>query len=164
MFNFPNPKTVEPKERRVQRTLEVIPGILTWTTLIGMIAFSFLLPIWVAVFIIMFDIYWIYRTIFITYYSVVAYRRFQNGKKIDWWERCQNIVHPKEAEKLILEKLAKYSESLAEMTSHKERKKIKHEIKMLKDYQKEVHEISKVEDQIMDWRQVVHVVLVPTAN
>jgi len=53
----------------------------------------------------MFDIYWIFRTIFITYYSIVAYRRFQEGKKIDWWERCQNIAHPKEYAQAILEKI-----------------------------------------------------------
>lgn len=104
MFNFPSPKTKDPREWRVQRTLEVIPGTLTWLTLIGMIVLSFVLPIWIAVFIIMFDIYWIYRTIFITYYSVVAYRRFQDGKRIDWWQRCQNIVHPQEASKILATK------------------------------------------------------------
>ena len=98
-FLFPNPKTTDPKQRFAQRTMEIIPGTLTWATLIGMTVLSFTAPIWMAVFIILFDIYWIFRTIFITYYSVVAYRRFQAGKKINWWERCQNIVHPVAYEK-----------------------------------------------------------------
>jgi hypothetical protein len=91
VFNFPDPKTKDPKEHRAQRALEVIPGILTWVTIIGMFVFSFFLPFWVAIFVIAFDIYWIYRTAFISFYSITAYRKLQEGKKIDWRERCQNI-------------------------------------------------------------------------
>jgi hypothetical protein len=113
MFNFPNPKTQDPKERRVQRRLEVIPGILTWSTLLGMPILSFFLPVWVAIFIIAFDVYWICRTIFITSYSLIAYNNLKKGKKIDWWKRCQNIQPG---------------------------------------------------GDIMNWKEIVHVVLLPTAN
>lgn len=113
MFNFPDPKTKDPEKRRVQRLLEIIPGILTWATLIGMLVFSFLLPIWVAVFIIAFDVYWICRTIFITSYSVIAYRTLRKGKKINWWKKCQNV---------------------------------------------------KPEGGVLNWKDIVHVVLLPTAN
>jgi len=89
MFTFPNPKTKNPQEKKRQRILEIIPGALTWATLIGMPLFSFLLPVWVAVFVIVFDIYWICRTIFISFYSIAAYRRLKKGKKIDWWKRCR---------------------------------------------------------------------------
>lgn len=164
MFKFPDPKTTDPKERRIHRTLEVIPGILTWVTLIGMVVLSFALPIWIAVFIIMFDIYWIYRTIFITYYSVIAYRRFQDGKKIDWWERCQNIIHPQQYNDAISERISEFTKSLDEGLSFGERRKVKKEIKNLREYQKEVIELAKIKDEIWDWRKVVHVVLLPTAN
>ncbi|NTW27729.1 MAG: hypothetical protein HGA36_05365, partial [Candidatus Moranbacteria bacterium] len=164
MFYFPSPKTTEPKDRLVQRSLEMIPGILTWLTLIGMLVMSFLLPIWIAVFIIMFDIYWIYRTIFITYYSIVAYNRLQNGKKIDWWERCQNIVHPAEYALAIAEKISAFRASLKEMNVRSERRQIKGEIFRLKEYQKEVQQIADAGHEVMDWRKIVHVVLLPTAN
>ena len=68
-FVFPNPQTKDIKQRRVHRRLEVIPALLTWFTLIGMVVFSIFVPMWVAVFIIAFDIYWIHRTVFISYYS-----------------------------------------------------------------------------------------------
>ncbi|MEI8344265.1 MAG: glycosyltransferase family 2 protein [Candidatus Moraniibacteriota bacterium] len=163
-FIFPNPKTVEPKERFAQRTMEIIPGILTWTTLLGMIVFSFLLPIWMAVFIIFFDIYWIFRTIFITYYSVVAYRRFQSGKKIDWWERCQSIVHPLEYEKNLAGRIVLLKESLHEISSFGESRKLKQEIARLVDYQKDVNRLICAGNEILDWRKIIHVVLLPTAN
>lgn len=164
MFVFPDPKTKNSKERRTQRMLEIIPGILTWATLIGMPALSFLLPIWVAVFIIAFDVYWIYRTIFITSYSVIAYRRFKEGKNIDWWERCQNIINPGVYYEEINDRAEKLKTSLRDHLSFSEKRKVKKEIKRLKKYSAEVKNLEKIKDQIWDWRKIIHVVLLPTAN
>lgn len=164
MFSFPDPKTKDPKQWRIQRTLEVIPGILTWLTIISMFALSFFLPIWVAVFIIAFDVYWIYRTIFITYYSVIAYRKLMAGKKIDWWERCQNIVQPENYHTELLARVTKLKEEKKETASWHEKKIIGKEIKKTQTYAKEVAELVNIKDQIWDWRKIVHVVLLPTAN
>ena len=133
MFSFPDPKTTDPIQHRVQRILETIPGFLTWVTLIGMFVLSVILPVWMAVFIIMFDIYWIFRTIFITYYSIVAYKRLAEGKRTDWWERCQNIENPKEYLENISEKIKLYQESLSEISffSFSKRWKVKKEIKKI---------------------------------
>lgn len=164
MFNFPNPKTEIPSERRVQRMLEVIPGILTWATLFGMVIFSFLLPIWVSIFIIVFDIYWIYRTIFISFYSVKAYRKLSEGKKTDWWERCQNISNPKKYFDDLENRIDLMKETLKNGMSWKEKKIIRKEIGKLEKYQLEVKNLQKIEDKIWDWREIVHVVFLPTAN
>lgn len=165
MFTFPDPKTTEPKKRRVQRILEIIPGTLTWATLIGMFVFSFLLPVYVAIFIIVFDIYWIYRTIFIAYYSVAGYRKLKEGKEIDWWERCQNIMDPDKYAKTIEERISNMSKNLTESNelSRKEKKILKKEKERYQEYLEEIEKISKIKDQILDWREIVHVVLLPTA-
>lgn len=164
MFKFPDPKTKNPEERRVQRSLEMIPGILTWATLIGMFAFSFFLPLWVAVFIILFDIYWIYRTVFISCYSVVAYRKLQEGKSSDWWERCQNIQNPEKYLREIGEKIEKMKGFLDENIPRREKKEIKKEIRALSKYQRGVEKIGMSKDKILDWKKIVHVVLLPTAG
>lgn len=164
MFQFPDPKTTDPKERRMQRFFEIIPGTLTWLTLIGMFVFSFLVPIWVAVFIILFDVYWIYRTLFITFYSVVAYRKFQKGKKIDWWERCQNISDPKAYVLELKNRIEAMQSALEEESFFSDKRKTRQEIKRLKLHLREVTEIAKVETEIWDWRKIVQVVMLPTAN
>jgi cellulose synthase/poly-beta-1,6-N-acetylglucosamine synthase-like glycosyltransferase len=163
-FLFPDPKTKNPGERVIQRIFEIIPGTLTWFTLIGMFAFSFIVPVWVAVFIIIFDIYWIYRTIFITYYSVLAYRKLRDGKNIDWWERCQNIENPERYLVSLDEKIKALSEACREMGIWREKKRVREEIKRLTEYRKEVRAVKNIADQIWDWRSVLHVVLLPTAN
>ena len=63
-FQFPDPKTTKPAERRVQRVLEMLPGILTWTTILGMPLLAYFFPLVAAVFIILFDIYWVQISVF----------------------------------------------------------------------------------------------------
>jgi hypothetical protein len=166
MFAFPDPKTKDPREWKKQRRLEVIPGILTWATLIGMFLFSFLLPDWVAYFIITFDIYWILRTIFIAYYSIDGYKKLRDGKKIDWWERCQNVKDPSKYRQLISERILKMEESLKNRVGMKRRdvKTLKGELKRQKNYLQEIEKLEKIADQILDWREIVHVVMLPTAS
>jgi hypothetical protein len=166
MYNFPDPKTKNPRERKIQRTLEVIPGIITWATILGMIIFSFLFPLWVAIFIILFDIYWIFRTIFIAYYSVQGYKKLGEGKKIDWWERCQNICNPEKYQRLLQEKISRMSASLREksLMNFREKRILKKEIERVKKYSRTVLELSKAKEEILDWRDIIHVVMLPTAN
>jgi len=164
MFEFPDPRTKDAKQQKIQRILEVIPGTLTWLTIFGMLALSFIVPVWVAVFIIAFDVYWIYRTIFITTYSVYAYRKFQKGKQIDWWERCQNIIDPEKYLMEISERIGKMEEQLKEGLSFGEKRKVRYEIRKLKDFSKTVKNIEKNKDDILDWRKIIHVVMLPTAN
>jgi hypothetical protein len=166
MFNFPDPKTEDPKERRKQRALEIIPGTLTWLTIIGMFVLSFLIPVWVSIFVIIFDIYWIYRTVFIAYYSIQGYRKLNQGKKIDWWERCQNISDSENYKKLIKDKIKSMKESLRFRNGmkFKERRILRKEIERQKGYLLEVEKLSEIKNNILDWREIVHVVLLPTAN
>jgi hypothetical protein len=166
MYKFPDPKTKNRKERRIQRTLEVIPGIFTWLTILGMFVFSFFSPIWVATFVIVFDIYWIFRTIFIAYYSVDGYRKLQRGRNIDWWERCQNIVDPEKYSSEIKKKIDNMRDIIrnGEVVSFKERRIIKRETRRFEDYLKEVRSIAELKDEVMDWREIIHVVMLPTAT
>jgi len=166
MFNFPDPKTTEKKERIIQRTLEMIPGILTWMTFIGMFALSFFLPVWVAIFVIVFDVYWIFRTIFIASYSVAGYQKLKKGREIDWWERCQNIKDPICFGEIIQGKIQSMKQSFREkkLMSLGERRILRRIIWEQKKYLEEVKELGKIKDQILDWREIVHVVMLPTAG
>jgi hypothetical protein len=50
----------------MKRFFEMLPGILAWLTLIFMVLFSWLLPVWVSIFIILFDIYWVLKTVYLS--------------------------------------------------------------------------------------------------
>jgi len=57
----------DPKEKFIYRVFEILPGALAWATLLSVISLSWLRPVWVAVFIITFDVYWVLKTIYFLY-------------------------------------------------------------------------------------------------
>ena len=166
MFRYPDPRTSSPREHRFQRILEIIPGFLTWFTILGMFIFSFWLPLWVAIFIIAFDIYWLYRTVYISAYSIIAFRKMKRHKKIDWFEACQKISEP---DRFLAEKKEEFAklvrEKAAEPWFSAARKKIKREIRILEELLREFQEISrKDQTRFMAWEDVYHAVMLPTAT
>jgi hypothetical protein len=165
-FVFPDPKTRVPKERFVQRFLEMIPGTLTWTTLLGMLFFSFFLPFWAAIAVIVFDIYWLHKAMYISFFSVLGNRQVEEGKKIDWWERCQNSIHPQVYCEMLTERIASLKKERKTLSffAFSERRRLKKAIVRNKHILKETEKLIPIESEIWDWKDIVHVVLFPTAG
>lgn len=166
MWQFPDPKTTDPKERRLQRRLERVPGLLTWGTLLGMLVLSFFLPVWVAVFIILFDIYWIYRTVFITFYSLQAYARLQSGKRIDWLERATGLKDLEAYAALLRERLAKlHGERKAlPFFALRLRRKFRQSIRRDERQLREVEALRARKDELLNPDDIIHIVMFPTAG
>ncbi|MFH1461058.1 MAG: hypothetical protein ABIF84_01395, partial [Patescibacteria group bacterium] len=78
-----------PKERRIYRAFEILPGALAWLTLLGVIFLSGLKPIWVAIFIIIFDVYWLLKTIYLSFHLRSGYLRMKKQMAIDWIEKLK---------------------------------------------------------------------------
>ena len=79
------------KERIFFRFLEIFPGALSWSTLIFFILLSALKPVWVAIFIISFDLYWLVRTIYFSFHLRTAYKKMQEHEKIDWLKKVEKL-------------------------------------------------------------------------
>ncbi|MBI4652720.1 glycosyltransferase family 2 protein [Candidatus Kuenenbacteria bacterium] len=73
------------------RFLEVIPGALTWLIFFLAIVISFIRPIWVIYFIIIFDLYWLFRILYFLVYVFISWQHFQKDIKIDWLEKVKTI-------------------------------------------------------------------------
>lgn len=80
-----------PKERLIFRFFEILPGALSWTTIILAIVLSWLAPLWVAIFIICFSIFWFFRTIYFAFFLWVAYRRMEENEKTDWLDKLKKL-------------------------------------------------------------------------
>ncbi len=80
------------KERRTYRALEILPGFLVWSTLMGMFFGSWLAPVWAAYFIIVFSVYWILRTFHFTLHVVPAYQKTKANLKTNWIEKLNELA------------------------------------------------------------------------
>lgn len=81
------------RDKIVYRFFEVFVGILSCGTLIGVIVFSWVLPVWTAFFIIAFDLYWLIKTIYLSAHLRVNWKKMRRYMKIDWQERLRNLKY-----------------------------------------------------------------------
>lgn len=81
----------DPKERRIYRALEILPGVLAWGTLGGVVFLSWLIPVFVAFFIIAFDIYWLLKTLFLGLHLRTGFANMRKVMQVDWLARLQTM-------------------------------------------------------------------------
>jgi len=79
------------KDRRLYRLLEILPGFLSWGTLLGLAILAYWQPVWVAVFVILFDIFWLLQVVYLAIYLVSSYRQMRRVMKTDWANKCQEL-------------------------------------------------------------------------
>ncbi|MFA4873076.1 MAG: glycosyltransferase family 2 protein [Patescibacteria group bacterium] len=73
------------------RVVEILPGALTWTTLIAVVTLSFVKPVWVIVFVILFDLYWLIRVLYFVTWLFVSWMRYRQEVKISWLDKLKTI-------------------------------------------------------------------------
>jgi hypothetical protein len=82
---------LEGDDRRLYRALEILPGFLSWSTLLGLTILSYFQPTWVAYFILAFDVYWLLLVFYLGIHLVVSYKKLQANVKIDWNARLRAL-------------------------------------------------------------------------
>jgi len=71
------------------RLWEIIPGLLTWLTIILLFVFSFTAPYAVATIVMIYAIYWLIRIFIMTSFLVAGFIRYRKEIAIDWLARLQ---------------------------------------------------------------------------
>ena len=71
------------------RFYEMIPGLLAWITIILMFVLSWLTPTAVAIFIILFDIYWLFKTLYLSFHLRATFSKMRENLKINWLKRLK---------------------------------------------------------------------------
>lgn len=84
------------------RFLEILPGAMIWLTLVLSVVLSFLKPLWLIYFIIVFDVYWFLRVTYFIFYLFVSSFRLKKTLKVPWltklkkevpnWERLTHLI------------------------------------------------------------------------
>lgn len=82
------------------RFYEALPGLLAWSTIILIILSSWLFPVGTAIFIILFDTYWLLKTIYLSLHLRITFSKMRANLKLNWLEKIkesnkdwQNVYH-----------------------------------------------------------------------
>jgi len=66
------------------RTLEIIPGATLWLTFSLAIILSFIKPLWIIYFILIYDLYWLVRITYFVVYLFLSLRKYRVVNKVNW--------------------------------------------------------------------------------
>jgi hypothetical protein len=92
-FHVAHARDLKGKDRILYRFLEMIPGLLTWGTFALIILLSFFKPVWAAYFIIIFDLYWLLKTIHLSIHHHHNWKRMKHNIKLDWQSLLSNMKY-----------------------------------------------------------------------
>lgn len=80
------------EQRWFTRAMEILPGSVTWLTLLLPILLSLTEPILVAYFIIAYDLYWTAKSFRLSANLIRGYRRLHAAQKLDWNGRLRELT------------------------------------------------------------------------
>jgi hypothetical protein len=80
-------------DRQKYRLLEIIPGAFVWATLIAAVILSFVRPLWVIFFIVVFDVYWLFRVSYFAVFLISSWRIYRQTARLDWFAKLAECPH-----------------------------------------------------------------------
>ena len=80
-------------DRRLYRLFEILPGALSIATLGTFVALAFLQPTWAAYLTIIFSIYWLFKTVYLSLHLRHNFRRVRHHMALDWQERLKPLKY-----------------------------------------------------------------------
>lgn len=81
------------KDRKLYRFLEILPGVASWSTLIGVVFASIYTPFAAAYFIIAFSIFWVLKTAFLTFHLRYNWKRLRHHMSLDWGKMIERFQY-----------------------------------------------------------------------
>jgi len=73
------------------RLLEIFPAACSWAILLLCVILAFIIPVWVAIFVVCFALYWLIRISYLTYHLVAGFRQMKKNVQIDWLARVKKV-------------------------------------------------------------------------
>ncbi len=74
-----------------RRFWEIIPGALVWTIFVTALSLSFIKPLWMMYFIILFDLYWLFRVFYFMPFIFISWYRYRQALKQNWQQEAERL-------------------------------------------------------------------------
>lgn len=112
-------KLLKKHPQRIQRALEMLPGITVWTIILFPIWGAFIVPRIVAYFTIAFLVYWFYKSFGAAFLGTKGYFIIRRSEKTSWYqkykkEKKKNWLNWQEIKHLII--IPNYNESVEKLS------------------------------------------------
>ena len=106
------------KDKILYRFLEILPGFLSWFTLFGIFLLSWLSPVTAAVFIILFDFYWLLKISYLSFHQIASFKKMKKNLATDWMKKLSQIKEWEQVYHLIILPFYKEKKEIIESSCH----------------------------------------------
>jgi len=150
------------------RLMEIVPGMASWSLLIGPIVLSLFYPIAVAYFIIAFDLYWLGKALRMSTFLLRGYGRMRATMALNWTNRVDWLIAPKDHLKRAEQRMRelqkahptahrRFQLSRKGRNAHLRYRQLAGDINLLRDFEDR-------HNSILNPRDVYHLVIIATYN
>ncbi len=143
-----------------RRFFEILPGLATWGTLVGLAVLAFIVPTWVSIFLILYDLYWLVRAVYMSSHLISSYRLLERQKGVDWLERLNALSDLSKAKNEAIARIDALKKESGNTFKEKRllRKKIWQETEFISD----IDNLSANAIDVLPWQNVINLVIIPT--
>src|SRR5581483_370670 len=92
-----------------RRTLEMLPGFLSWLIILSPLWGSFLIPAAMAYFILFFDVYWFYKSFHLVVTAYIASKKIKQCESEDWMAKAEKLPDIEKVHHMLI--IPNYGES-----------------------------------------------------
>lgn len=82
---------------RSYRFFEMVPGILSWGSIILLVALSLLNPLLAGIYVLLIIVTMLIKAVGIAWHTLAGSRRIESAQKVDWHTRLMDLADPKTA-------------------------------------------------------------------
>jgi hypothetical protein len=75
-----------------RRLYEILPGLLVWLTLVVSVLLSFVRPLWMIYFVILFDLYWLLRILYFIPFLILSWARYRAALRRNWQAEAERLA------------------------------------------------------------------------
>lgn len=76
------------------RFLELIPGVCVWLCLVLPFVLAFIIPDWVTIFVLVFDLFWLFKSLTYGGILLVGHNRMKKALSTDWHKELKALPQP----------------------------------------------------------------------
>jgi len=160
------------KDKTIKRIFEILPGLLSWIVILSPIWGGIFFPYLLAYFILVFNAFWLYKSVSTVIFFIIGHFRVREGENTDWIAKLKRLKNPDKSidqlhEQINLIKKDKYQNSsiknlkrvptflkkiIFQIQKRKAINFLKHEIKLLKKIDT---------NEILDSEKLHHIIIIP---
>ncbi len=98
---------------KTKRSLEILPGMVSWTLILFPIWGSILIPYIVTYFILFFDVYWFYKSFSLAINAYIASKKIKKAEQEDWLKKLEKLPDYKKVKHVLI--IPSYKENLSKL-------------------------------------------------